>query len=184
MHRITTAPVASLHVAPQLGPEGRLDVLDIQQEMLDHVMRRAVHGGLANITPARSDARALPYEDKTFDAVYAVTALGEIPESERVLREAARVLAPGGRLVIGEFFDRHWISFVVAMGEVPCTTRQNPSSSVHVIANIHTPTADRARCHDHDCCRNRHSPCQPCADRRSRGRAEAAETALGWILVV
>jgi SAM-dependent methyltransferase len=101
----------SMHVAPQLGPAGRLDVLDIQQEMLDHVMRRAVHGGLANITPVRSDARALPYEDKTFDAVYAVTALGEIPESERVLREAARVLAPGGRLVIGEFFDRHWISF-------------------------------------------------------------------------
>ena len=33
----------SLHVAPQLGPEGRLDVLDIQQEMLDHVMCRACH---------------------------------------------------------------------------------------------------------------------------------------------
>jgi hypothetical protein len=31
----------SLHVAPQLGPEGRLDVLDIQQEMLGHVMCRA-----------------------------------------------------------------------------------------------------------------------------------------------
>ncbi|MGW5434662.1 class I SAM-dependent methyltransferase [Streptomyces sp. NPDC004059] len=101
----------SLHVAPQLGPEGRLDVLDIQQEMLDHVMCRAERDGLATIRPTRSDARELPYTDGTFDAVYAVTALGEIPEPDRVLREAARVLAPGGRLVIGEFFDRHWIPF-------------------------------------------------------------------------
>ncbi|MER6082429.1 methyltransferase domain-containing protein [Streptomyces sp. NPDC001833] len=101
----------SLHVAPQLGPEGRLDVLDIQQEMLDHVMCRAERDGLATITPTRSDARELPYADGTFDAVYAMTALGEIPEPDRVLREAARVLAPGGRLVIGEFFDRHWIPF-------------------------------------------------------------------------
>ena len=28
----------TLHIAPQLGPEGRLDIVDIQQEMLDHVM--------------------------------------------------------------------------------------------------------------------------------------------------
>ncbi|MGW5478793.1 methyltransferase domain-containing protein [Streptomyces sp. NPDC004008] len=46
----------SLHVAPQLGPEGRLDVLDIQQEMLDHVMCRAERDGLATIRPTRSDA--------------------------------------------------------------------------------------------------------------------------------
>ena len=40
-----------------------------------------------------------------------MTALGEIPEPERVLAEAVRVLAPGGRIVVGEFFDRHWIPF-------------------------------------------------------------------------
>jgi len=101
----------SLHVAPQLGPDGRLDVLDIQPEMLDHVMRRAEQSGLANITPTRADARELPFPDDTFDAMYLVTALGEIPERERVLAEAVRVLAPGGRLVVGEFFDRHWIPF-------------------------------------------------------------------------
>lgn len=39
------------------------------------------------------------------------TALGEIPETDRVLREITRVLAPGGRLVVGEFVDRHWIPF-------------------------------------------------------------------------
>ncbi|MEV5747280.1 methyltransferase domain-containing protein [Actinoallomurus sp. NPDC052308] len=101
----------SVHVAPQLGPAGRLDVVDIQPEMLDHVTRRAEERGIANITATESDARTLPFGEETFDAVYLVTALGEIPEPDRVLREVARVLAPMGRLVVGEFFDRHWIPF-------------------------------------------------------------------------
>lgn len=101
----------ALHVAPQLGPEGRLDVLDIQQEMLDHVMRRAAREEQHNIFPTCSDACELPFEDDSYDAVYFVTSLGEIPEPRRALSEAARVLAPGGRLVVGEFFDRHWITF-------------------------------------------------------------------------
>lgn len=101
----------TLHIAPQLGPEGRLDIVDIQQEMLDHVMGRAAEKSLENVHPHRADARELPFEDQTFDAVYLVTALGEIPEPGRVLAAAARVLKPGGRLVVGEFFDRHWIPF-------------------------------------------------------------------------
>lgn len=112
----------ALHVAPQLGPDGRLDIVDVQQEMLDHVMRRAKEevqagrnaaGGnaAAAIVPHCSDARELPFDDGVFDAVYLVTALGEIPEPARVLSAAARVLKPGGRLVVGEFFDRHWIPF-------------------------------------------------------------------------
>jgi SAM-dependent methyltransferase len=101
----------SLHVAPRLEPEGRLDVLDIQQEMLDHVTRRAADAGIGTIVPTRADARELPYDDTVFDGVYLVTALGEIPEPQRVLREIRRVLTPNGRLVVGEFFDRHWIPF-------------------------------------------------------------------------
>ncbi|HZP49999.1 MAG TPA: methyltransferase domain-containing protein [Actinocrinis sp.] len=101
----------ALHVAPRLGPSGRLDIVDIQQEMLNHVMARAELANIATIHPHRADARELPFEPGTFDAVYLVTALGEIPEPERVLGAAATVLKPGGRLVVGEFFDRHWISF-------------------------------------------------------------------------
>ena len=101
----------ALHIASQLGPSGRLDIVDIQQEMLDHVMSRAAEKALDIVHPHRADARELPFEDRTFDAVYLVTALGEIPEPDRVLAAAARVLKPGGRLVVGEFFDRHWIPF-------------------------------------------------------------------------
>jgi SAM-dependent methyltransferase len=99
----------ALHVAPQLGPAGRLDILDVQQEMLDHVARRAARRGITTIAATRADARDLPYAGGRFDAVYLVTTLGEVPQPGRVLREAARVLAPGGRLVVGEFLDRHWI---------------------------------------------------------------------------
>jgi ubiquinone/menaquinone biosynthesis C-methylase UbiE len=116
-----TGPQA-LHVAPELGPHGRLDIVDVQQQMLDHVMRRAkeevqagrsMRGGnaAATIVPHCSDARELPFDDNVFDAVYLVTALGEMPEPARVLNAAARVLKPSGRLVVGEFFDRHWIPF-------------------------------------------------------------------------
>ncbi|MER5638337.1 class I SAM-dependent methyltransferase [Kitasatospora sp. NPDC002227] len=99
----------SLQVAPRLGAEGRLDIVDIQQEMLDHVMRRAADSGQDNIVPTLADARELPFEDATFDAAYLVTALGEIPDFPSALRELRRVLKPTGRLVVGEFFDRHQI---------------------------------------------------------------------------
>lgn len=98
----------ALHVAPQLG-HGQLDIVDVQQEMLDHVARRAGEQGVGNIEPVLADGHDLPYAAGTFDAVYLVTALGEIPEVPRTLRELRRVLKPEGRLIVGEFFDRHQV---------------------------------------------------------------------------
>jgi SAM-dependent methyltransferase len=101
----------SLPVAGWLGENGRLDIFDLQQEMLDHTMRGAADAGLTNVVPARGDARRLPYEDGSFDGAYLITVLGEIPEQDAALRELARVLKPGGRLVVGELFgDPHWVS--------------------------------------------------------------------------
>jgi ubiquinone/menaquinone biosynthesis C-methylase UbiE len=102
----------ALPVARWLEPNGRLDVLDIQQEMLDHTMRRAASEGIANITGERADAREMPYEDETFDAAYLVTVLGEIPDQEAALRELRRVVKPNGRIVVGELFgDPHMVTF-------------------------------------------------------------------------
>ena len=102
----------ALHAARWLEPRGTLAILDLQQEMLDHVMRRARKRGLTNIVPTRGDAQQLPYPDRTFDAAYLAVVLGEIPNQEQALGELRRVLKPGGRLVVGEVFpDFHMVPF-------------------------------------------------------------------------
>lgn len=102
----------SLDVARWIGPGGTLDVLDIQQEMLDHTVRRARERGIQNIIPRRGDAQELPYPDATFDAAYLNFVLGEIPDNDAALHELQRVLKPGGRLVVGEALpDPHMVPF-------------------------------------------------------------------------
>jgi ubiquinone/menaquinone biosynthesis C-methylase UbiE len=106
----------ALHVAGVLGSAGRLDIVDIQQLMLDHVTRRAAAKTTGPIVPARADARHLPFDDASFDAAYLVTVLGEIPDPGAAMREMRRVLKPGGRLVVGEFADRHYVPLVTLLG--------------------------------------------------------------------
>src|SRR5215211_2641708 len=101
----------ALPVAGWLAPSGRLDVVDVQQEMLDHTVARAGEQGIDNIAPARADARALPYPDDVFDGAYLVTVLGEIPDQGAALRELRRVVKPEGRIVVGELFgDPHMVT--------------------------------------------------------------------------
>ena len=101
----------SLGVAAAIAPEGgRLDVFDLQQQMLDHTVRRAREARIDNVVPTQGDARALPYPDATFDAAYLTAVLGEVPDQDAALRELARVLRPRGRLVVGELCgDPHWV---------------------------------------------------------------------------
>jgi SAM-dependent methyltransferase len=101
----------TLDVAEWVKPDGTVDILDLQQEMLDHTIREAGDRGLANITATQGDATALPYDEASFDAAYLITTLGEIPDQEAALCELARVLRPGGRLVVGELAlgDPHYV---------------------------------------------------------------------------
>lgn len=99
----------TLDMAEWIGPDGRVEIFDLQQEFLDHVMRRASERGLENVTPTQGDATALPYEDHSIDAVVLTAVLGEIPDTLAALREIRRVLEPGGRLIVGELFgDPHF----------------------------------------------------------------------------
>jgi ubiquinone/menaquinone biosynthesis C-methylase UbiE len=101
----------TLDLGEWIGVEGALEIFDIQQEMLDHTMRRAGERGLANVKATQGDAQELPYADDSFNAVVLTTVLGEIPDQAAALREIARVLRPGGRLVVGELLgDPHYVS--------------------------------------------------------------------------
>ncbi len=99
----------TLDIAEWVGPEGKVEIFDLQQEFLDHTTNRASEGGLANVIPTQGDATSLPYEDASIDAVVLTAVLGEIPDPVAALREIARVLKPTGRLIVGELFgDPHF----------------------------------------------------------------------------
>jgi SAM-dependent methyltransferase len=99
----------TLSLADWVGPEGTVEIFDVQQEFLDHVMRSAAECGAGNVVPTQGDATSLPYPDDSVDAVVLTAVLGEIPDRAAALAQIARVLRPGGRLVVGELFgDPHF----------------------------------------------------------------------------
>ena len=91
---------------------GKLDVFDLQQEFLDLIANRAAERGIDNVVGWQGDAQDLLFEEDRFDGAFLVTVLGEIPDQDAALRQLARVVKPGGRVVFGEVaFDPHVVTF-------------------------------------------------------------------------
>ncbi len=112
----------SLEVARRIQPKGVLFCVDIQPQMTEKTRRRLGQGDMTEM-PGVSDrapdppevhffvapADKLPFDIYDVDLVYFVTVLGEIPDRLAALREALRVLRPGGVLSISEFLpDPHY----------------------------------------------------------------------------
>jgi len=109
-------PVTSSATVLEIGPgsgyysvevakkvvHGRLDILDIQKEMLDKCKQKMDLAGLKNYKTHLGDGKTLPFEDNSFDAIYMVTVFGEIENRKNFLMEAARVLKPCGVISITE----------------------------------------------------------------------------------
>jgi SAM-dependent methyltransferase len=94
------------YVARAVGEKGEVVALDIQARMLAQLERklnRPEHGDIRNVRLHESDAIALPFDAASFDLAYLITALPEIPDQQRALREVWRVLKPGGILAVTEF---------------------------------------------------------------------------------
>lgn len=75
--------------------------VDTSEAMLRVARRRAADAG-ETVDLHRADIQELPFADDTFDVVMAITVLCFVPDPQRAVDEMARVLTPGGRLVIGE----------------------------------------------------------------------------------
>jgi ubiquinone/menaquinone biosynthesis C-methylase UbiE len=74
--------------------------LDLTQEMLDAGARLAKERGVVNLVLEKGNAEAIPFEDESFDLVVARQCPHHFANVALAVREAARVLRPGGRLLI------------------------------------------------------------------------------------
>ena len=75
---------------------------------------RELAADLPNVAFQEADARALPFAGESFDAVVFDSTLSHVPEPERALAEARRVLRPSGRLAA---FDGDYATATVALGD-------------------------------------------------------------------
>lgn len=93
-------------LARAAGPSGQVWLTDINPSMLKVGRDRLLDEGLA-VPVAVCDAEALPFPSATFDLVTVAFGLRNMTHKEEALAEMARVLRPGGRLLVLEF-SRIW----------------------------------------------------------------------------
>ena len=93
---------SSLWLAESLG--ARVVGITLAESQADQASRIAARRGLADkVTFERADFTSTPFPDESFDVIWAVESLCHAEAKCRFYHEAARLLRPGGRLVIAEF---------------------------------------------------------------------------------
>jgi demethylmenaquinone methyltransferase / 2-methoxy-6-polyprenyl-1,4-benzoquinol methylase len=92
----------ALELASRVAPEGRVIGCDFSEPMLDLAREKAAGRDSAGIRFEWADALRLPYDDGRFDAVTVGFGARNLSDLDAGLAEMARVLRPGGRLVVLE----------------------------------------------------------------------------------
>ena len=84
--------------------KGMLIALDIQTAVISTLMRRLSREDVTiTVVPIVASVYELPFQPRTFDRIFMITVLAEIPHRKKALQEISRVLNDEGLLAIGEF---------------------------------------------------------------------------------
>ena len=117
--------------ARRVGPTGRAIGLDMTDEMLELARRNAAEAGAANAEFLKGYIEELPLPDDSVDVVISNCVINLSADKPRVIREAARVLRPGGRFAVSD---------VIADPDMDAATRADMQQWTGCIAGALTRT--------------------------------------------
>lgn len=111
--------------AQRVGPTGKAYGLDMTDEMLDLARRNAEAAGATNVEFLKGEIEHIPLPDNSVDVIISNCVINLSADKGKVLREAFRVLKPGGRFAVSD---------VVVRGEVPAEVRRSMELWVGCVA--------------------------------------------------
>jgi arsenite methyltransferase len=125
--------------ARRVGPSGKAIGLDMTDEMLELARTNAAEAGLQNVEFIKGYLEDMPIADCSVDVVVSNCVINLSGDKSRVIREAARVLRPGGRFAVSD---------VIADPDMDERTRADMAAWTGCVAGALTQAEFRAALHD------------------------------------